>query len=97
MLIIGVYVSLGLPFSIFGGIINGFQRYDLNNIVGVGSSIVVAVVNVVMLLAGASLVQLVLATTGDPHRHLLRVSAECVRRLPRPVGSGRRIFDGRGS
>ena len=37
MLIIGVYVSLGLPFSIFGGIINGFQRYDLNNVVGVGS------------------------------------------------------------
>jgi O-antigen/teichoic acid export membrane protein len=64
MLIIGVYVSLGLPFSIFGGIINGFQRYDLNNVVGVGSSVVVAVVNVVMLLAGASLVQLVLATTA---------------------------------
>jgi len=64
MLIIGVYVSLGLPFSIFGGIINGFQRYDLNNVVGVGSSVVVAVVNVVMLLAGASLVQLVFATTA---------------------------------
>src|SRR4051812_28039864 len=64
MLIIGVYVSLGLPFSIFGGIINGFQRYDLNNLVGVGSSVVVAMVNVVMLLAGASLVQLVLATTA---------------------------------
>ena len=43
MLIIGVYVSLGFPFSIFGGIINGFQRYDLNNVVGVGSSVVVAV------------------------------------------------------
>jgi O-antigen/teichoic acid export membrane protein len=64
MLIIGVYVSLGLPFSIFGGVINGFQRYDLNNVVGVGSSIVVAIVNVVMLLSGASLVQLVFATTA---------------------------------
>jgi O-antigen/teichoic acid export membrane protein len=64
MLIIGVYVSLGLPFSIFGGIINGFQRYDLNNIVGVGSSVVVAAVNVIMLLLGASLVQLVFATTA---------------------------------
>jgi O-antigen/teichoic acid export membrane protein len=64
LLIIGVYVSLGLPFSIFGGIINGFQRYDLNNVVGVGSSLVVAAVNVVMLLAGASLVQLVLVTTA---------------------------------
>lgn len=64
MLIIGVYVSLGLPFSLFGGVINGFQRYDLNNLVGVGSSIVVAIVNVVMLLMGASLVQLVMATTA---------------------------------
>jgi len=64
MLIIGVYVSLGLPFSVFGGIINGFQRYDLNNFVGVGSSVVVAAVNVIMLLSGASLVQLVSATTA---------------------------------
>jgi O-antigen/teichoic acid export membrane protein len=64
MLVIGVYVSLGFPFSIFGGIINGFQRYDLNNVVGVCSSLVVAAVNVVMLLSGASLVQLVMVTTG---------------------------------
>ena len=63
MLIIGVYVSLGFPFSIFGGVINGFQRYDVNNIVGIGSSAVVALVNVVMLWNGATLVQLVFATT----------------------------------
>jgi O-antigen/teichoic acid export membrane protein len=63
MLIIGVYVSLGFPFSVFGGIINGFQRYDLNNAVGVCSSLIVAVLNVVMLMAGCSLVQLVMATT----------------------------------
>ena len=64
MLIIGVYVSLGFPFSIFGGIINGFQRYDLNNLVGVGSSLIIAIINVTMLLAGYSLVQLVMVTTA---------------------------------
>jgi O-antigen/teichoic acid export membrane protein len=64
MLVIGVYVSLGFPFSIFGGIINGFQRYDLNNVVGVASSVVVAALNVVLLLSGASLVELVIATTS---------------------------------
>ncbi len=64
MLIIGVYVSLGFPFSIFGGVINGFQRYDLNNLVGVGSSIVVAAVNIAMLMMGFSLVQLVMTTTS---------------------------------
>jgi O-antigen/teichoic acid export membrane protein len=64
LLIVGVYVSLGFPFSIFGGIINGFQRYDLNNVVGIASSLVVATVNVAMLLSGATLVQLVMATTA---------------------------------
>lgn len=64
LLVIGVYVSLGFPFSIYGGVINGFQRYDLNNLVGICSSIVVAIVNVVMLMTGFTLVQLVMATTG---------------------------------
>jgi O-antigen/teichoic acid export membrane protein len=63
MLVIGVYVSLGFPFSIFGGIINGFQRYDLNNLCGIVSSLIVAVINVAMLMLGFSLVQLVLVTT----------------------------------
>jgi O-antigen/teichoic acid export membrane protein len=63
LLIIGVYVSIGFPFSIFGGVINGFQRHDLNNLVGVVSSVVIAIINVVMLLAGFSLVQLVMVTT----------------------------------
>jgi len=63
MLVIGVYVSLGFPFSIFGGVINGFQRYDVNNLVGICSSLLVAIVNVAMLLSGATLVQLVLTTT----------------------------------
>ncbi len=63
MLIIGVYVSLGFPFSIFGGIINGFQRYDLNNVVGIGSSVIVACLNITMLWNGCTLVELVAATT----------------------------------
>jgi len=63
LLITGVFVSLGFPFSVYGGLINGFQRYDINNMVGIGTSITAAVINVVMLLAGCSLVQLVAATT----------------------------------
>ena len=52
------------PFSVFGGLINGFQRYDINNMVGSCSSIIAALVNVAMLLAGFPLVQLVAATTA---------------------------------
>jgi O-antigen/teichoic acid export membrane protein len=63
LLILGVHVALGFPFSIFGGIVNGFQRYDVNNRVGIASSIVAALVNVAMLVAGFGLVALVAATT----------------------------------
>ena len=95
MLIIGVYVSLGFPFSIFGGVINGFQRYDLNNIVGVGSSVIVAVVNVVMLLAGCIARPAGAGDDRDPHRHLLRVSAERLSRLPGAADPAVASFNGR--
>ena len=64
MLIIGLYVSLGFPFSVFGGVMNGFQRYDLNNMVAIATSLVAAAVNVFMLAAGFTLVELVAATTA---------------------------------
>jgi O-antigen/teichoic acid export membrane protein len=57
-------VALGFPFSVFGAVINGFQRYDLNNVVGAATSIVVAIVNVTVLAAGFGLVPLVAATTS---------------------------------
>ena len=47
----------------FGGVISGFQRYDANNMVAIATSIAVAVVNAVVLLAGYGLVTLVAATT----------------------------------
>jgi len=64
LLITGVFVSLGFPFSVYGGLTAGFQRYDINNMVGIGTSITAAAINVLILLAGGSLVQLVAATTA---------------------------------
>jgi O-antigen/teichoic acid export membrane protein len=64
LLIVSANVAVGTAFSVFGGVINGFQRYDLNNIVGAISSVVAAVVNVAVVLAGYGLVPLVLATTA---------------------------------
>jgi O-antigen/teichoic acid export membrane protein len=63
LLIISLNVAAGTAFSVFGGVINGFQRYDLNNIVGTVSSVVTAVVNVAVLAAGYGLIELVAATT----------------------------------
>jgi len=64
LLTISLNVAAGTAFSVYGGVINGFQRYDLNNIVGTASSVVAAIVNVLVLLAGYGLVELVAATTA---------------------------------
>ncbi|HEY7292721.1 MAG TPA: oligosaccharide flippase family protein [Vicinamibacterales bacterium] len=64
LLVVSANVAGGTAFSVFGGVINGFQRYDLNNVVGAISSVIAAVVNVVVLLAGYGLIELVVATTA---------------------------------
>ncbi len=63
LLITGTQVAIGLPFGVFGGVVNGFQRYDVNNAVSIGTSLTVAAVNVSMLYLGYGLVPVVLATT----------------------------------
>jgi O-antigen/teichoic acid export membrane protein len=63
LLVISANVATGMACSVFGGVINGFQRYDLNNLVGTASTVVSAIVNVVVLLSGYGLVELVVATT----------------------------------
>jgi O-antigen/teichoic acid export membrane protein len=64
LLVVSVNAAAGMAFTVFGGVINGFQRYDLNNIVGTISSVVTAIVNVLVLVAGYGLVELVVATTA---------------------------------
>ena len=63
LMIIAFHISLNFPFSVYGGVISGFQRYDQNNMVAIVSTISVAVVNVVVLRAGYGLIALVAATT----------------------------------
>jgi O-antigen/teichoic acid export membrane protein len=64
LLVTSVNVAAGTAFTVFGAVINGFQRYDLNNVAGTASTIVIAIVNVLVLWAGYGLVELVLATTA---------------------------------
>lgn len=64
LLIIGVWVTLNFPFSVYGAVMAGFQRYDANNLVAIGSSVAVAIVNVVVLMLGYDLVTLVACTTA---------------------------------
>lgn len=64
LLIIGVNVACNFAFAVYGGVCSGFQRYDVNNVVAVISSVLVAAVNIGMLLLGYGLVPLVAATTA---------------------------------
>jgi O-antigen/teichoic acid export membrane protein len=64
MLLVGLQFTLGLPFAAFGGVVNGFQRTYLNGIVGTVVAIAVAIVNIIVLTAGGTLLQLVAATTA---------------------------------
>jgi len=63
LLVTSVHFAMGTAFSVYGAVINGFQRYDINNITGTISSVLVAIVNVVVLSLGYGLIELVVATT----------------------------------
>ena len=64
LLFISGYIALGFPFSVFGAIVNGFQRQYLNGVIAFVTAIVVAGVNVIILLSGYGLAELVAATTA---------------------------------
>jgi O-antigen/teichoic acid export membrane protein len=64
LLITSSSVAVGTAVSVFGAVNNGFQRFDLNNLVGTAASATAAAVNVAVLLAGYGLVELVAATTA---------------------------------
>ncbi|HXW08861.1 MAG TPA: oligosaccharide flippase family protein [Vicinamibacterales bacterium] len=64
LLLVASQYAVGLPFAVFGAIVNGFQRMFLNSAVGFGVALAVTAVNVGVLLAGGTLVQLIAATTA---------------------------------
>lgn len=64
LLIIGLNVAANFVFSIYGGVIDGFQRYDINNVVASVTTVTVATVNIVVVLLGFGLIPLVAATTA---------------------------------
>jgi O-antigen/teichoic acid export membrane protein len=63
LLIVAVNVAMNFPFSIYGGVTSGFQRYDINNMVAIVSNLMVGVVNIVVVLLGFGLIPLVAATS----------------------------------
>ena len=63
LLISSAQIALFFPFSVFGGVINGFERFYVNNVVGTVFNVAAAVAQVAVLWAGYGLVELVATTT----------------------------------
>lgn len=64
LMIVGLHVMLNFPFGVYGGVTSGFQRYDINNLVAIVTSVAAAAVNVAVVLGGYDLLHLVAATTA---------------------------------
>lgn len=82
LMIIGLHVMLNFPFGVYGGVTSGFQRYDINNIVAVVTSLTAAAVNVAVVLAGYDLLTLVAATTAVRMSAYLMYRANAYRVFP---------------
>ena len=64
LLVVSLYVALGLPFSVFGSVSNGFQRHYANTSISIAISLLVAAATVTVLSVGYGLVELVTVTTA---------------------------------
>src|SRR5262249_29858591 len=61
LLVIGAFVALSFPFSVFGGVVNGFLRNYRNGITAISTSVAAALVNIIVLVTGHGLFALVVA------------------------------------
>src|SRR5690606_36828638 len=64
MLLVAAQFAIGMPFAIYGAVVNGFQRQYLDAVVATIVAIAVAAVNVGVVLGGGTLIQLVAAMTA---------------------------------
>jgi O-antigen/teichoic acid export membrane protein len=64
LLIIGVQIALNFPFSVFGAVVAGFQRHDINSVAAIAAGVATAAVNIALLLAGYGLIAIVTGTTA---------------------------------
>src|SRR5262249_26336265 len=52
LLVIGAYVALSFPFSVFGGVVNGFLRNYMNGLTAILTSVAAGLGNIIVLMTG---------------------------------------------
>jgi O-antigen/teichoic acid export membrane protein len=86
LFIVGVAVSLGFPLGVFGGILEGLQRFYLLNLTSVGSTFLRALLIVIALRHGGGLLTVALITVSLPLIGSLVNAAAVLRHLPLKFG-----------
>src|SRR3989475_8744190 len=88
LFMVGASVALGFPLGVFGGILEGLQRFDILNWTSIASTLARAALIVVFLRLGYGLMTVALITVALPVLTSL-VRATAVKRLvPVPFGAG---------
>jgi O-antigen/teichoic acid export membrane protein len=64
LLVVGVQTALGLPMSVWNGLLSGLQAFHVVNAIGAATTLVRGVLTVTLVLAGHGLVALVAASFG---------------------------------
>ena len=93
LLIIAVNVALHFVFSVYGGVINGFERYYINNVVGTTFNVLAAAVNVLVLWLGLRAGRTRGRDDRRPAGSVLDLPPQCARGLPRAAHPPRAYFN----
>ncbi|HEX7128346.1 MAG TPA: polysaccharide biosynthesis C-terminal domain-containing protein [Thermodesulfobacteriota bacterium] len=64
LLVVAARLALGLPLSVFGAVINGAQRYAMNNAVAIVTALAAAAANVIAIERDGGVLAVVVATTA---------------------------------
>jgi O-antigen/teichoic acid export membrane protein len=86
LLIVGVSVSLGFPLGVFGGMLEGLQRFYILNWTGIGSTLLRAALIVHFLNRGYGLVTVALITVALPVLSSILRGIVVFRLCPVPLG-----------
>ena len=86
LLMVGGAVSLGFPLGVSGGVLEGLQRFDVQNLTSVASTLARAALIVVALQRGCGLLMVAFITVALPLVSSIVRSVIAVRMLPVPFG-----------
>ena len=88
LLMVGGAVSLGFPLGISGGVLEGLQRFDLQNLTSVATTVIRALLIVVALRHGYGLLMVAFITVALPLLSSILRSVVAARMLPVHMGFG---------